>query len=65
MAGSEQDDDVEAGQNITRNKPVDRLVIWLASIVGVCLVAAAAALWAQGGAAVFFEMLVAGIMSCF
>ncbi|GGE30401.1 hypothetical protein GCM10007276_04510 [Agaricicola taiwanensis] len=56
---------MEAGQNITRNKPVDRLVIWLASIVGVCLVAAAAALWAQGGAAVFFEMLVAGIMSCF
>lgn len=43
----------------------DRLVIWIAGALGVFLVATAVVLWARGGAAVFFEMLVAGIMSCF
>lgn len=43
----------------------DRLVIWIAGALGVCLTAAAAVLWLRGGTAVFFEMLVAGIMSCF
>jgi uncharacterized membrane protein YdcZ (DUF606 family) len=46
-------------------KAADRLVIWLAGAGGIFLITAAVLLWAQGGATVFFEMLVAGIMSCF
>jgi hypothetical protein len=39
-------------------------VVWAGASVGV-LAAAAVLLWAHYGSAVFFEMIVAGLASCF
>jgi hypothetical protein len=43
---------------------VPRPVVFAAALVGV-LVAAAIALWARFGNAVFYEMIVAGLSLCF
>jgi hypothetical protein len=42
-----------------------RFSVWLAVLGVIGLVAAATLLWARNGTAVFVEMLIAGVMSCF
>ena len=44
---------------------VASLIVWGAVLLGVVVVAAAAALWIYYGTAVFFEMIAAGISACF
>jgi len=41
------------------------LIVWGAAVLGVFVVAAAAALWIYYGTAVFFEMIASGIAACF
>ncbi|WP_428029152.1 hypothetical protein [Ancylobacter sp.] len=38
---------------------------WVAMVAGLLMTAAAIGLWARHGAAVFFDMLTAGIAYCF
>ena len=44
---------------------VASLIVWGAVLLGVVVVAAAAALWIYYGTAVFFEMIAAGVAACF
>jgi hypothetical protein len=39
--------------------------VWAGAVIGALTAAAAALLWVQYGSAVFFEMIAAGIASCF
>lgn len=42
-----------------------QMPLWLGGVGALCLLTAAVFLWAGNGAGVFFDMAVAGIMSCF
>ena len=48
-----------------RQGRVASIIVWSAATLGALAVLGAAALWFHYGAAVFFEMIVAGISACF
>ena len=50
---------------IVSNAPLSRPLLLVAAVVGGALVAAALALWAYYGTAVFFEMVRDGWLACF
>ena len=45
--------------------PVQRTVASIAAVVAAVIVAAAVALWAHYGTAVFYEVILAGLNACF
>src|SRR5512144_2814825 len=58
--------ELEAGMPaIVSNAPLSRPFLLVAVVVGGALVAAALALWAYYGTAVFFEMVRTGWLACF
>jgi len=59
---------VSTHPHITAARPQGRvasMIVWGAAGIGALAVFGAAALWFHYGAAVFFEMIAAGIAACF